>query len=196
LRASRLGASLAGAALLVLFSAGPALAEEVRVTGSGSGAEEAPDPGEEGATIEADITIDTESGSITYTVSVSGNSEEAAAAHIHRAPPGQAGDVVVPLAPAAVNAGTEATTTADPAIAAEIANSPEQFYVNAHSPSFQGGFARAQLAAASPTSVPTGDGSSTRQVPVLAGAGLVLAGVVAVGIGLARHRRGGEGSSA
>ncbi len=190
MRASRLGASLAGAALLVLFSAGPALAEEVRVTGSGSGAEEAPDPGEEGATIEADITIDTESGSITYTVSVAGNAEEAAAAHIHRAPRGQAGDVVVPLDPAAVNAGTEATTTADPAIAAEIANSPEQFYVNAHSPSFQGGFARAQLEAASPESVPSGDGSSASNLAGLIGVGLVVAGVSAVALGMARRRGG------
>ncbi len=194
MRASRIGVGVAGAALLVLFSAGPALAEQVRLTGSGSGAEEAPDPGEEGATIEADMTVDTDTGAITYTITLAGNSEEAVAAHIHRAPPGQAGDVVVPLDPAAINAGTEASATADPALAAEIAGSPGEFYVNAHSESFPGGFARAQLEAAAPGSVPSGDGSSTSNVPVLLGVGLVIVGVGAVAVGFARRR--GEGSSA
>ncbi len=194
MRAVRIGAGVAGAALLVLFSAGPALADQVRVTGSGSGAEEAPDPGEDGATIEADMTIDTESGAITYTVTLAGNSEDAAAAHIHRAPAGEAGDVVVPLDPAAINAGEEATATAEPDLAAEIAASPGEFYVNVHSESFPGGFARAQLEAASPTSVPTGDGSSASNLPTVIGVGLVLAGAGAVAVGLARRR--GQGNSA
>ena len=194
MRAFRIGAAVAGAALLVLFSAGPALADQVRLTGSGSGAEEAPDPGEEGATIEAEMTVDTESGAITYTVIVAGNSEDAAAAHIHRAPPGEAGDVVVPLDPAAINAGEEATAEAEPDVAAEIAASPGEFYVNVHSESFPGGFARAQLEAAAPTSVPTGDGSSSSDLPTLIGVGLVLAGIGAVGVGLARRR--GSGNSA
>ena len=191
MRAFRIAAGAAGAALLVLFSASPALADEVRLTGSGSGAEEAPDPGEEGATIDADFTVDTDSGTITYTVKVSGNSEDAVAAHIHKAPPGQAGDVVVELDAAAVNAGTQATVTADPSVAADLAASPEDYYVNAHSPSFQGGFARAQLEAASPSSVPTGDGSSASTVPTAVGVGLVLAGAGAVAVGLARRRRDG-----
>jgi hypothetical protein len=194
MRAFRIAAGIAGAALLVLFSAGPALADQVRVTGSGSGAEEAPDPGEDGATIEADMTIDTETGAITYTITLAGNAEDAAAAHIHRAPPGQAGDVVVPLDPAAINAGEEASATADPALAAEIAGTPGEFYVNVHSESFPGGFARAQLEAAAPGSVPTGDGSSASNIPALVGVGLVIAGVGAVAVGLAR--RHGDGSSA
>lgn len=187
---SALGAT--GAAALVLLSATPALAEEVRLTGSGSGAEEAPDPGEDGATIEADITIDTESGSITYTVTVAGNSEEAVAAHIHQAPPGEAGDVVVPLDPAAVNAGEEATVTADPvSVAAEIAANPGDYYVNVHSPSYQGGFARAQLEAAAPGSVPGGDGSSASTVPTVLGVALLATGVGAVVLGAARRRGSG-----
>jgi CHRD domain len=194
MRAFRIGAGAAGAALLVLFSAAPALADEVTISGSGSGAEEAPDPGEDGATIQSEFTIDTESGAITYTVSVAGNSEDAAASHIHRAPAGEAGDVAVELDPAAVNAGTEATVTAEPAVAAEIASSPEDFYVNAHSASFPGGFARAQLSAAAPTSVPTGDGSSASTLPTVIGVGLVLAGAGAVAVGLARRR--GQGGSA
>ena len=190
MRAPRLGAVLAAAALLVLFTAGPALAEQVRLTASGSGAEEVP-AGEADATVRADMTVDTESGSITYTVRVSGNDEPAAAAHIHRAPRGQAGDVVVPLDPAAVNEGRQATAAADPAVVREIAENPENFYVNVHSPRFQQGFARSQLQAASSGSVPSGDGSSASDVPALVGAGLVLAGVGAVALGMARRRRGG-----
>jgi hypothetical protein len=188
--APRLGAVLAAAALLVLFTAGPALAEPVRLTASGSGAEEVP-PGEADATVRADMTVDTGSGSITYTVRVSGNDEPAAAAHIHRAPRGQAGDVVVPLDPAAVNEGRQATATADPNVAREIAENPENFYVNVHSPSFQQGFARGQLQAASPGSVPSGDGSSASDLPALVGAGLLLAGAGAVAVGVARRRGGG-----
>ena len=195
MRAFRIGAGIVGAALVVLFSAGPALADQVRLTGSGSGAEEVPEPGEEGATIEVDMTIDSGTGAITYTVTLAGNSEDAAAAHIHRAPAGQAGDVVVPLDPAAINAGEEATATADPALAAEIAESPGEFYVNVHSASFPGGFARAQLEAAAPGSVPAGDGSSASSLPALVGVGLAIAGVAAVTVGLARRRRG-DGSPA
>ncbi|WP_157937023.1 CHRD domain-containing protein [Geodermatophilus chilensis] len=190
MRAPRLGAVLAAAALLVLFTAGPALAEQVRLTASGSGAEEVPAPGEADATVRADMTVDTETGSITYTVTVSGNDEPAAAAHIHRAPRGQAGDVVVPLDPAAVNEGRQATATADPSVAREIAESPENFYVNVHSPSFQQGFARGQLQAASPGSVPAGDGSSASDLPALVGAGLLIAGAGAVALGVVRRRRG------
>ncbi len=144
MRASRLGASLAGAALLVLFSAGPALAEEVRVTGSGSGAEEAPDPGEEGATIEADMTIDTETGAITYTVTLAGNSEEAAAAHIHRASEGEAGDVVVPLFEGTpVNKGCVANVSRE--LIRQIRRHPARYYVNVHNNPFPDGAVRGQL---------------------------------------------------
>jgi hypothetical protein len=190
MRAASLGAGLTAAALLVLSTAGPALADQVSVTGSGSGAEEVPDPGESDATVEGDFTIDTETGMITYTVTVAGNDEDVAAAHIHQAPRGEAGDAVVPLDANAINAGTEATAMADPALAAEIAASPEGFYLNVHSPSFPAGFARAQLEAAAPGSVPAGDGSSASGVPTLIGVALVTAGVGALALGVARRRGG------
>lgn len=187
MRTSRLGAALTTAAALFLLGAGPAHAEVVMLTGSGSGADEAPDPGEDGATIEGDVSVDTETGVITYTVSVSGNSEDVAAAHIHEAPAGTAGPVVVPLDAAAVMDGTEATATVDPAIAAEIAESPENYYLNAHSASFPGGFARGQLEDSAPGSVPAGDGSSAG-TPLLLSVGLLAAGAGAVAVGLSRRR--------
>ena len=189
MRTSSLGAGLATAALLVLSTAGPALADEVRVTGSGSGAQEVPGPGEGDATVKGKVTIDTDTGTISYTVTVDGNDEEVAAAHIHQAPKGKAGDVVVPLDAAAINAGSAATTKAAPDLAQKIAESPENYYLNVHSKSFPAGFARAQLEDAAPGSVPAGDGSSARDFSVLVGAGLVTAGAGAVALGVARRRR-------
>ena len=188
MRTARLGGALATAAALLLLGAGPAFAEQVTLTASGSGAEEAPDPGQDGATIKGEFMIDTVAGTVTYTVSVAGNTEPVAAAHIHQAPAGTAGDVVVPLDTAAVAAGTQATATVDPAVAAAIAAAPENYYVNAHSPSFPGGFARGQLRDAAPSSVAAGDGSSTADTRVLLGAGLLLAGAGAVAFGIARRR--------
>lgn len=188
MRTARLGAALATTAALLLLGAGPALADEVTLTGSGSGADEAPGPGEEGATIEGDVTIDTETGEITYTVSVAGNAEDVAGAHIHEAPAGTPGPIVVPLDEAAVMAGSEATVTADPALAAEIAASPENYYLNAHSASFPAGFARGQLEDSAPGSVPAGDGSSAAGTPLLLGAGLLVVGAGAVAVGVVRRR--------
>jgi hypothetical protein len=188
MRTSRLGAAAATAALFLLLGAGPAHAEEVMLSGSGSGAEEVPDPGQNGATIEGDLTVNTDTGVITYTVSVAGNTEDVAAAHIHEAPAGTAGPVVVPLDAAAVMAGTKATATVDPAIAAKIVASPENFYLNAHSASFPGGFARGQLQDTAPSSVPAGDGSSADGTSLFLAAGLLAAGAGAVAVGIARRR--------
>lgn len=192
MRTARLGGALATAAALLMLGAGPAVAEEVTLSGSGSGAEEAPAPGQQGATIRGEVTIDTVSGSITYTVSVAGNTEPVAAAHIHQAPKGAAGPVVVTLDTAAVSAGTRATTTVDPAVAAAIAAAPESYYLNAHSASFPGGFARAQLRDSAPGSVSAGDGSSTADTRALLGAGLVVAGAGAVAFGASRRRAAGS----
>lgn len=192
MRTSRLGGAAVTATLLLLLGAGPAHAEDVMLSGSGSGSEEVPNPGQNGATIRGDLTIDTDTGVITYTVRVAGNTENVAAAHIHKAPAGIAGPVVVPLNAAAVMAGTQATATVDRAIVAEIAASPENFYLNAHSASFSGGFARGQLKDTAPSSVPAGDGSSAEGTSLFLAAGLLAAGAGAVAVGIAR-RRGAAG---
>lgn len=193
MKLNRIAGGLAVGVLLVL-PASPAWAQDATLTVSGSGAQEAPDPGEEGATVNGEFSFDETTGTITYTVSVAGNSEPVAAAHLHEAPAGAAGDVVVTLDAAAVNAGTEASVTVDPALVAEIKANPADYYLNAHSPSFPGGFARAQLAGgaaseSAPTSVPAGDGSSADSTTLL-GPLLLGAGATAVVAGVVRRRRG------
>ena len=85
-------------------------------------------------------------GELCYTLTARDLSLPAVAAHIHVAPRGVAGPVVVPLA---VGSGTtwtlDACTTADPALLAEIAASPRSYYVNVHTPTFPGGEIRGQL---------------------------------------------------
>jgi len=194
MRLIRLGVGIAATALLVLPVA-PALAQDATLSVTGSGAQEVPGPGEDGATVTGDFSFDDAAGTITYTVAVSGNAEPAAAGHLHEAPAGEAGDIVVTLDAAAINAGTEATVTVeDPALVAEIVANPQDYYLNVHSPSFPAGFARAQLAdsapaESAPTSVPAGDGSSNGST-VLLGTVLLGAGAGAVAVGILRRRRG------
>ena len=185
--------SLAVGALLVL-PAGPVLAQDATLDVTGSAEQEVPGPGEEGSTVTGRFSFDEAGGTITYTVSVAGNSEPVAAAHLHEAPVGEAGDPVVTLDAAAVNAGTEASVDVAPELVAEIAANPAEYYLNVHSASFPAGFARAQLAGggaseSAPTSVPAGDGSSSgSNVPI--GTVLIATGAAAVAAGVARRRRG------
>lgn len=148
---------------LLLGASGTALAQDsANLTASGSGAEEIPSgSGEAGTSITGSFQV-TSAGSLTYTVSITGNKEKITAGHIHKGAAGANGAVVVPLDAAAINAGTTATTQIDPTLAADIIAGPKNFYLNTHSPSFKPptGNARAQLAAtsASPSTIDTGTG--------------------------------------
>jgi hypothetical protein len=192
LKITRFAGSLAVGVLIVL-PAGPVLAQDTTLKVTGSGAQEVPGPGEEGSTVTGQFTFDEAAGTITYTVSVAGNAEPAAAAHLHRAPAGVAGPAIVTLDAAAVNAGTQASVNVAPELVAEIAANPAQFYLNVHSPSFPAGFARAQLAGSAasesaPTSVPAGDGSSSGS-SVLIGTVLLATGAAVAAASVARRRR-------
>ena len=66
-------------------------------------------------------------------------------AHIHRGATGAAGPVVVPLA-APADGSSEECKAIDKALAQELIQTPEAFYVNVHNATFPAGAVRGQLA--------------------------------------------------
>ena len=127
-------------ALAVASTAG-ALSGAKRST-SLSGAEEVP-PADPDGTGFALITLNVGQATVCWELTVS-NIAPAAAAHIHKAPAGVNGPVVVPLIPP-TSGSSSGCTTADPALIQDIIDNPEQYYVNVHNAEFPGGAVRGQL---------------------------------------------------
>lgn len=108
-----------------------------------SGAEEAPGPGDPDGSGTAVITINRGQGQVCYELTVD-NIAPATAAHIHRAPEGVAGPVVVPLG-APASGSSSGCVAVDKDLAKEIAKNPAAFYVNVHNAEFPPGAVRGQL---------------------------------------------------
>jgi hypothetical protein len=139
--------ALSAAGLLGFTSIASAQSEWVTLSASGSGEEEVPaGSGEDGAKVTGSFQISAE-GEFNYTVSVTGNSEEITAGHIHRGAEGENGDVVIELDADAINDGSSATVEIEQDLAERIINNPGNWYVNVHSESFEppSGVARGQL---------------------------------------------------
>ena len=93
-------------------------------------------------------------GTITFKTTINNrNTETFVAGHIHQAPAGKAGDIVVPLFVIPPSAATSArhikqSGTATPntgTTGANLCQSPGAYYVNYHTTAFQGGAIRGQL---------------------------------------------------
>ncbi|MEX1078287.1 MAG: CHRD domain-containing protein [Homoserinimonas sp.] len=87
-----------------------------------------------------------EGDQLCYTLTARDLSVPAVAAHIHIAPRNVAGPIVIPLV---VGAGTDWTTetctTVNSALLMQVEESPRDYYVNVHTPTFPGGEIRGQL---------------------------------------------------
>ena len=104
---------------------------------------EVPKPGDLDGTGSATIRINPGQGQLCYTLTVSGIAP-ATAAHIHEAPAGAAGPVIVGLkAPA--NGMSEGCAEISREQAKEIMKDPANYYINVHNAEFPGGALRAQL---------------------------------------------------
>lgn len=108
-----------------------------------SGAEEVPIPGDPDGSGTAFLTLNPGLGMVCWELTAQ-NIDPATAAHIHRAPAGTAGGVVVPLSPP-TNGTSSGCAEADMELILDILRNPEEFYVNVHNPVFPAGAIRGQL---------------------------------------------------
>ncbi len=127
-----------------------ALASTVSATGGRplsttmSGAEEAPGPGDPDGSGFASITVNPGLGRVCFTLEVSGIAP-ANAAHIHRAPVGAPGPVVVPLTAPTSGTSSGCVDGVDRALTKDLIQNPSAYYVNVHNDGFQPGAIRGQL---------------------------------------------------
>ncbi len=137
-------AALVLGAVGALVTATPASAQTVGVlTTTLSGAAERPVPGDPDATGSAVFVLLPEQQLVCYVLTVQGI-DPATAAHVHVAPPTEAGPVVLPLEPptSGVSGGC---TSASTALIRAILSDPARYYVNVHNTPYPGGAARGQL---------------------------------------------------
>jgi hypothetical protein len=83
-------------------------------------------------------------GELCYTLTVA-NIDPATAAHVHIAPAGIAGPVVIPLAAPTSGSSAGCITGVDRDLLKAIVQNPEAYYVNVHNTAYPGGAVRDQL---------------------------------------------------
>jgi hypothetical protein len=114
-----------------------------------TGAEEAPGPGDPDATGQADLRLNQGKERVCFNISWTGIDGSVFAGHIHVAPPGVPGPIVVTLFSGSF-AGTDAVSgcvgNVDRGLIKDIRKNPSAYYVNVHSqPDFPNGAVRGQL---------------------------------------------------
>jgi hypothetical protein len=114
-----------------------------------TGAAEAPGPGDPNATGQADLTLNQGQNEVCFDISWADIDGEVFAGHIHVAPAGSPGPIVVTLFTGSF-AGTDAVSgcveDVDADLIKAIRHDPAGYYVNVHSrPNFPGGAVRGQL---------------------------------------------------
>jgi hypothetical protein len=135
--------SLSGILLMAIGATATAVAGGRPFSGTMTGAAEAPGPGDPDGTGTFSLTINPGTGQVCYDYSVSGIAN-LTAAHIHRAPAGVPGPVVVPLPPTSATGGSDCVV-AERSILLDILRDPSAFYINVHNADFPAGALRAQL---------------------------------------------------
>ena len=108
-----------------------------------TGAAEVPGPGDPDGSGTATITLNHGQGTVCWELTVSGV-DPITAAHIHVAPAGVAGPVVVPLSPP-TSGSSSGCADVDRDLIKAIIQHPEEYYVNVHNAPFPPGALRGQL---------------------------------------------------
>jgi hypothetical protein len=134
--------SLTGLAMsAALLAASPALAEMMKMSATLESAQEVP-PNDSAGKGTAEITFDTESKKLDWTIEYSGLTGEATAAHFHGpAPKGENAGVAVPIED--TKSGATGTATLTDAQAADL--TAGRYYVNIHTAAHPDGEIRGQV---------------------------------------------------
>ena len=109
-----------------------------------TGAAEAPGPGDPDGSGTATIVVNPGTLEVCYDFSVTGV-DPLAAAHIHAAPAGAPGPVVIPTPPTSDFGGTGCVTVDDRGLLVDIVRNPAGYYFNVHNVAFMPGALRGQL---------------------------------------------------
>ena len=133
-----------GIATVAGFAASSATAGGRPLSTDMNGASEVPGPGDPDGTGTAEITVNFGQREVCYELTVT-NIAPATAAHIHFAPAGVAGPVVVNFDPPTSGSSSGCVENVDARVAKNILQNPEQYYVNVHNAEWPSGAVRGQL---------------------------------------------------
>jgi hypothetical protein len=137
--------SLAASAALIATAAlaGPATGG-AKLSTVMTGAAEVPGPGDPDGRGTAKIIVNPGKAQICWDLNVR-DIDAATAAHIHSAPAGIAGPVVLGLSPPVTNNNSTGCETVARSLADAIRKSPQGYYVNVHNATYPAGAIRGQL---------------------------------------------------
>lgn len=111
-----------------------------------TGAAEVPGPGDPDGSGTARVVLNPGQGEVCFTITVSDITLPATAAHIHEAPVGVAGPIVVTLSPPdASGTASGCVSEVDQEEIKDIIQHPEEYYVNVHTVDYPAGAVRGQL---------------------------------------------------
>ena len=110
-----------------------------------TGAQEAPGPGDPDGIGTASFTFNRGLGEVCFSLDVEDIVLPAIGAHIHVAPAGSPGPVVIPLTAPGADGTSSGCVSADGDLVKAITKDPASYYVNVHTTDFPGGAVRAQL---------------------------------------------------
>lgn len=144
----RVRAPLAGWVVVALFLwVLPAASGGRPFTVTLTGPAEAPSAGDPDGAGTAMLELNSGQGKVCYTLMVGNILLPASAAHIHQAPAGVAGPVVVPLEAPDENGLASGCADTAPALIKDIEQNPSIYYVNVHNAPYPAGAVRGQLSA-------------------------------------------------
>lgn len=117
----------------------------VVLTATMTGAAERPGPGDPDGTGTATIRLRAGQGQACFAITVQNITLPAAGAHIHKAPVGEAGDIVVPLTAPGASGSSSGCVTVNRTLVGQILQTPSDYYANVHTTDFPAGAIRGQL---------------------------------------------------